>query len=157
MLRLANEVFIWGADYFCQHLPSGGSWIVWDKKIGNGKIGNEFELCWSMQRHKKTIIQNEWAGFRGMEAVDDNRVHPTQKPVSLLSKIMESYCSKHKTILDLFLGSGSTLIACEQTNRTCYGMELDERYVDVIRKRYAKFTNNNELPENWEELTKEVS
>lgn len=156
MLGLANEVFLWGADYFCQHLPSGGSWIVWDKKIGDGKIGNEFELCWSIQRHKKTIIQNEWAGFRGMEAVDGNREHPTQKPVSLLSKIMDSYCREQKAVLDLFLGSGSTLIACEQTNRTCYGMELDPKYVDVIRKRYAKFVYPDRWEEEWESLTPEA-
>jgi DNA modification methylase len=80
-----------------------------------------------------------------------NDMHPTQKPISLAAKAIKNHDAK--TVLDLFLGSGSTLIACEQTDRTCYGMELDPRYVDVIRKRYAKFVNNNELPDDWEELT----
>lgn len=83
-----------------------------------------------------------------------NDMHPTQKPVHLAAKAIKNH--KADTVLDLFLGSGSTLIACEQTDRTCYGMELDPKYVDVIRKRYAKFTNNNQLPDNWEELTAEV-
>ena len=56
-------------------------------------------------------------------------------------------------VMDLFGGSGSTLIACEKMGRRCYGMELDPKYVDVIRKRFAKFTNNNELPEDWAERT----
>ena len=54
--------------------------------------------------------------------------------------------------MDLFLGSGSTLIACEQTNRICYGMEIDPKYCDVIRKRYAKFINS----EDWESATPKI-
>lgn len=76
------------------------------------------------------------------------------KPIELCAKFIKLY--SNKTVLDSFLGSGSTLIACEQTDRTCYGMELDPKYVDVIRKRYAKFTNDNELPDNWEDLTPPV-
>ncbi|WP_291395493.1 DNA modification methylase, partial [Acinetobacter sp.] len=63
-------------------------------------------------------------------------VHPTQKPVSLSARAIQSSVEQGDIVLDLFLGSGSTLIACEQTNRICYGMELDPKYVDVIRKRY---------------------
>lgn len=83
--------------------------------------------------------------------------HPTQKPIELCSKVISLSSSAKAKILDLFLGSGSTLIACEQTDRTCYGMELDPKYVDVIRKRYAKFINNGELPDNWEELTPAIN
>ena len=62
-----------------------------------------------------------------------------------------------KSVIDLFLGTGTTLIACEQTDRICYGMELDPKYVDVIRKRYWKFINNGELPDDWEELTPAIN
>lgn len=78
-----------------------------------------------------------------------NDMHPTQKPVHLAVKAIQNHTAQ--TVLDLFLGSGSTLIACEQTDRTCYGMELDEKYVDVIRKRYWKFVTGNE--EGWEDGT----
>ena len=82
--------------------------------------------------------------------------HPTMKPVELIAKAITNH--KSNNVLDPFLGTGTTLIACEQTDRTCYGMELDEKYVDVIRKRYAKFTSpDNELPENWEELTPPIN
>jgi DNA modification methylase len=76
------------------------------------------------------------------------------KPIELCARAIKNSSKPKEVIIDTFLGSGSTLIACEQTDRTCFGMELDEKYVDVIRKRYAKFIQpDNELPENWEELT----
>jgi len=62
-------------------------------------------------------------------------VHPTQKPVELISYALFNSSKAEDIVLDLFLGSGSTLIACEKTNRICYGMELDPKYVDVIIKR----------------------
>ena len=71
-----------------------------------------------------------------------NDFHPTQKPVELVTKAINNHSAK--TVLDLFLGSGSTLIACEQTDRTCYGLELDPQYVDVICKRWQTLTG--ELP-----------
>ena len=68
------------------------------------------------------------------------RVHPTQKPINLVLWFFERY--KGNKVVDVFLGSGSTLIACEKTNRVCYGMELDEKYCDVIINRWEQFTGN---------------
>ena len=76
------------------------------------------------------------------------------KPVELCAKFIKLYSDNN--VLDLFLGSGSTLIACEQTNRICYGCELDEKYVDVIRKRYHKFTHDNN-EEGWEDGTPAIA
>ena len=67
-----------------------------------------------------------------------NKVHPTMKPVAMIENQIK-ICS-NKSVVDLFLGSGSTLIACEKTNRKCYGMELDETYVQVIIERWQNFT-----------------
>lgn len=71
-----------------------------------------------------------------------NRVHPTQKPVKLFQQIIKKFDKKNEfiNVLDLFGGSGSTLIACEQLNRNCFMMELDPKYVDVIINRWEKFT-----------------
>lgn len=86
-----------------------------------------------------------------------NTDHPTMKPIELIATAIDD-TPNAKTIYDGFLGSGSTLIACEQTDRTCYGMELDPKYTDVIRKRYAKFIQpDDQLPENWEELTPAIN
>lgn len=108
---------------------------------------------------KPTSIYSKVYSSTKLEGRNDTEdSHPTIKPQQLLTDKIKVCSNKGGVVLDLFLGSGSTLIACEQTDRTCYGMELDPKYVDVIRKRYAKFTSpDNELPENWEELTPAIN
>ena len=69
-----------------------------------------------------------------------NDLHPTMKPIDLIVKAINNSSKKDDIVLDVFLGSGSTLIACEKTNRVCYGMELDEHYCDVIINRWEQFT-----------------
>ena len=72
----------------------------------------------------------------------NSKLHPTMKPVELCSRGIQNSSKKNDKVLDLFGGSGSTLIACEQTNRKCYMMELDEHYCDVIIDRWETFTGN---------------
>ncbi len=139
-----KEVFVWGADYYSEYLPSknDGSWIVWDKRVDEAKdkmFGSGFELCWSLNRHQRRIVRKQWAGFMGDKEAR-NRVHPTQKPTSLAEYFFEEWGKGSKNIIDLFLGSGSTLIACEKTSRRCFGMELDPKYCDVILSRWERFT-----------------
>ena len=149
-----KETFLWGADYFAELLPNknDGSWIVWDKRAnGNDNIeedyssdkmyGSCFELCWSRNKHKRDIARIKWAGVFGTEQeFDHKRHHPTQKPVKLSEWFLKKYSKEEQSILDLFGGSGSTMIACEQLNRNCYMMELDPHYVDVIINRWEQFT-----------------
>ena len=159
MYPKTKEVFLWGADYYTELLPerNAGSWVVWDKRLDDSAdkmYGSSFELCWSKNRHKRDIARIKWAGVFGTEQEFDNkRHHPTQKPTVLSAWFIERYSKAGDNVLDLFLGSGSTLIACEQTDRTCYGMELDPKYVDVIRKRYANFIGEDD----WEAVTPEIS
>ncbi len=141
-----DEIFIWGADYFSELLPDrkNGSWIVWDKRTNENmdKVsGNTFELCWSKQKHKRLIARILWSGHHGMQRDDTKtRVHPTQKPVELASWFFENWGKNCIVVADLFGGSGSTLIACEKTNRHAMLMELDPKYCDVIVKRWEDFT-----------------
>lgn len=74
-----------------------------------------------------------------------NDLHPTMKPIGLLTKAINHGSAKNDIVYDGFLGSGSSLIACEQTNRTCYGMEIDPIYIDVILKRYHKLYPKQEI------------
>lgn len=155
-----KEQFWWGADYYVDTLPNcgkEGSWIVWDKKNDSLKDvwTNEFELLWSKVKHKKQVLRVLWNGALGTESEDvKNRVHPTQKPIRVCTPVIEQYSKIDGVVLDLFGGSGSTLIACEQLDRTCYMMELDPKYCDVIRKRYAKFIGKEEA---WEEVSPRVT
>jgi DNA modification methylase len=124
--------------------------IVWKKpSIGLGGNGYRFqhELCIFSGQIGDKSQSDLWEFDR-----DRSGIHPTIKPVSLVAKAINNSSERDDIILDLFLGSGSTLIACEQTNRICFGCELDEKYVDVIRKRYWKFTHDNN-EEGWEDGT----
>ena len=69
-----------------------------------------------------------------------NKLHPTMKPVEIVLRATDNSSKDGDLIIDFFLGSGTTLIACEKTNRKCYGMELDPHYCDVIVKRWEEFT-----------------
>jgi DNA modification methylase len=140
-----KEVFLWGADYYCKNIPDGGGWLVWDKTGGNDSLMNvgfnaNFELVWSKQRHKRDLVRHTYKGVAGMKPEDGKRIHPTQKPVGLGEWFIDKYSKTEHLIIDVYLGSGTTLIACEKTNRKCYGMELDEHYCDVIIKRWEQYT-----------------
>ncbi len=144
-----KEIFLWGADYYVETLgrkyPNLGSWIIWDKysdeRIGllDGRFGSTFETCWSKTPHKREIarvlVTTNYTA-RG----DETRIHPTQKPVALATWFINKWGNKANNIVDLFGGSGSTLIACESLNKTCYMMELDPKYVDVIITRWETLT-----------------
>ena len=150
----AKETFIWGANYFAELIPNrnDGSWVVWDKRSNNNDdidadyssdkmYGSCFELCWSKNKHKQDIARIKGASVFGTEQeFDHKRYHPTQKPIKLVTWFLNRYSKENENICDLFGGSGSTLIACEQLNRKCYVMELDPHYVDVIIERWENFT-----------------
>lgn len=140
-----EKLIFWGGNYYANVLPNARCWIVWNKK----NTGNfaDAELAWTNLKGGVRLYEITWNGMI-REGESGSRVHPTQKPIKLMANIITEY--EGNKVLDLFGGSGSTLIACEQTERTCYMMELDPRYCDVIRKRYAKFIDNEE---EWQEAT----
>lgn len=135
-----SEIFLWGGDYYCDKLPIG-TFIVWDKNNGSEgadkMIGNAYEMAWSKQKHKKVMARIFGRGTFGHDKV---KVHPTQKPVQLAEWFFERWGKDTKTVIDLYGGSGSTLIACEKTSRRCFMMEIDPHYVDVIIARWEKYT-----------------
>jgi DNA modification methylase len=147
-----KEIFIWGADYFAELLPNKnqGSWIVWDKRVEekfDKMIGSAFELCWSKSKHQRQIARFNNTLFSG-EQDARNKVHPTQKPIKLACWFLEQWSAKENLIADLFLGSGSTMVASHQLKRKCYGMELDCKYVDVIVKRMLKLDKTLKIKKN---------
>jgi len=142
-----KEIFLWGADYYSEHLTNknNGSWVVWDKRgdeSADKMFGSTFELCWSKARHKRMLARVKWAGIFGMEKEHDKkRAHPTQKPVLLVDWFFDYYSLKDKiNVVDLYGGSGATLLSCEKHSKKCFMSELDEKYVDVIINRWQNFT-----------------
>jgi DNA modification methylase len=150
-----KEVFIWGADYFAELIPNknDGSWFVWNKKTTEAlqnMFGNQFELCWSKNKHKRIIIDVTWAGAFGHNRKTDGatKVHPTQKPIKLIDIFVNDFSKENDTIADLFLGSGSTMVAAHQLKRKCYGMELDPKYCQVIIDRMIKLDPDLKITRN---------
>jgi DNA modification methylase len=142
---------IFGANCFPSKLPHRGRWLVWYKR-GDGAekaLGSPFELAWidtesGFDRFYKVVH----GGFVNSDG--GKRLHPTQKPVKLFVSILDDLAENKNNIVDLFLGSGTTLLACEKTNRKCYGMELDEKYCDVIIERWEQFTGQKAIKNGTE-------
>jgi DNA modification methylase len=121
--------------------------ITWVKErfsIGYGDYNQQSEFC--LYGWKEGEGKHRWYGPTNESTVwevsrDDTKTydHPTQKPVELATRAIRNSSRKGEIVLDLFLGSGSTLIASEGLNRRCFGLELDPRYCDVIVRRYIKF------------------
>jgi DNA modification methylase len=165
-----DEIFLWGANYYAEKLPnlamSQSSWIVWDKRVemdNDNKIKeaitvnfnlSEFELCWSKKKHKQKIARFLWFGMKGLQSEGEEttahaghlkRVHPNQKPVRMINWFFNEYLQKQKNILDLFGGSGSTLLACHQSQKNCFMMEYDPQYVEIIIARFIKLYGDKEI------------
>jgi site-specific DNA-methyltransferase (adenine-specific) len=121
--------------------------IIWVKNGGYGALNANYK-----QKHEPCLYWCKKGGrlnFNGsttettiweLDKDGKNKLHPTQKPVSLAGKAIQNSSREEQKVLDLFGGSGSTLIACEQTNRKCYMMEIDPYYCQVIIDRWEKFT-----------------
>jgi site-specific DNA-methyltransferase (adenine-specific)/modification methylase len=145
----ATMIF-WGANYYSSCLPNGFGWLVWDKQR-EGDIFSGAELAFVNKGVKVDVFRHQWHGMIKGSEMGDKRVHPTQKPIALVEWSFNNYQAKNN-ILDLFLGSGSTLIACENLSRFCYGMELDEKYAQVIVQRYVDYTSNPKIKINGVEV-----
>lgn len=131
---------IWGGNYYANALDNVASWIVWDKR--GDMASNNFadcELAWCSTGSPARIYKQVWSGMI-KEGEAGKRVHPTQKPVKLAEWCIEQYGKGASTVLDLFCGSGSTLLACETQKKAGHMMELSPHYCDVIIKRWQDFT-----------------
>ena len=150
LLTLKKSLF--GGLTTAELLPNknDGSWIVWDKRAEGAARYNDglmFELA-GLKFDTSAKLLDLWVGFYGTEQEHDHkRVHPTQKPTALAEWFFEKWGKGLNVVLDLYGGSGSTLIACEKTSRHARLMELDPAYCDVIVKRWEELTGNTAVCE----------
>lgn len=119
--------------------------VIWDKKqagLSGGGFAEQYEMCCVFIKGKATQAEysgNVWQCAREHDKRSESE-HPHKKPIEILARGLRLCSKSGNLVLDLFGGSGSTLIACEQLGRTCYMMELDPKYCDVIIKRWENLT-----------------
>ena len=99
----------------------------------------QYEICLFLNYGKKELLGKRDTDIWEFDR-EPSKLHPTMKPIKMIGYALEKSSLKNENVLDLFGGSGSTLIACEQLDRNCFMMELDPHYVDVIIARWEKFT-----------------
>lgn len=147
--KICDKMILWGGNYFLDFLPSSDGWLIWDKR-GDSGIRNTFadgEMAWCSFHTPIRIYHQLWNGMI-REGEREKRVHPTQKPIRILGEILQDFTNDGDVILDVFGGSGSILMACEQIGRTCYMTELSPEYIDVIIKRWENFTGQKAVKIN---------
>lgn len=140
-LGIKRQVW-WGANYYAHALPETANWFVWDKRVEEKQkdVNSDCELAWVKSKWSSVrIFRHLWKGLIKESERGQARVHPTQKPVALVEWVIDYYRDV-KTVLDLFGGSGSTLIGCEKKGCDAFLMELEPYYCDVIIKRWQDFS-----------------
>jgi site-specific DNA-methyltransferase (adenine-specific)/modification methylase len=137
MFAVSKNQIIFGGTYF--DVPKTGGYLVWDKKVAMPTL-SKCEFAWTSFLKHSEIFHHRWSGcFRDSE-VGVKRVHPTQKPVALM-KWCISLLRDAEAILDPFMGSGTTGVACVETGRKFIGIEINEAYFDFACKRIADAVN----------------
>jgi DNA modification methylase len=153
-----KEQFWWGADYYIDKINEfkDGNLIVWNKRFGIEDMNwssSHFELCFSRQPHLKEVVNIKWFGVQGTEKQDvRTRIHTTQKPIQLPAWFIEKHGKNSNIIVDIYLGSGTTMVASHQLKRKCYGMELDPKYCQVIIDRMKKLDPTIKIKKNGVEI-----
>jgi site-specific DNA-methyltransferase (adenine-specific) len=132
-LSIGKNQIIFGGNFF--HLPISRGWIVWDKQHGKKVDYGDCELIWTSFDKPTRIITHVWDGFVRDSDKGIKRVHPSQKPIGLIKKLILDHSSPGDTIFDPFMGSGTTGAACMQLNRHFVGIEIDLDYCQYAEHR----------------------
>jgi hypothetical protein len=140
ILSICPDSIMWGANYYADKLPPKKGWLVWDKK---GKEWDDnfsdCELAWTPFDSVTKIYRYLWMGIV-QEGKREIRMHPTQKPVGLYEKIMADLFTDDGIVVDFYLGSGTTLLACERLKKKSRVCEIVPGYVAVALQRWADMT-----------------
>jgi site-specific DNA-methyltransferase (adenine-specific)/modification methylase len=136
LLRLSEQVILWGANHFADRLPPSPSWLIWDKRAAS-QHSNDFadcELAWCSHKAVARVFRHQWDGMMKASERGVPRVHPTQKPVVLMEWCL-GQIPEAASILDPFMGSGTTGVAAVKLGRRFTGIEIDPGYFDIACRR----------------------
>jgi len=131
---------IFGGNFYS--LPPSSCWLVWDKVNGESDFA-DCELAWTNLPKAVRMIRWRWNGYLQERMGDkDERVHPTQKPIAVMRWCIQQAPGTAFTILDPFMGSGTTLRAAKDLGRKAIGIEIEERYCEIAAKRMSQSVMN---------------
>jgi len=131
IFRVSKNQIIFGGNYF--NLPPSPCWIVWDKKT-SGDFA-DCELAWTSFKTAVRKFTWLWSGYKQESGNKERRVHPTQKPLPLMEWCLENYSKFGDLVLDPFMGSGTTCVACRKMDRNFIGIDRERKYVDIADER----------------------
>lgn len=151
MLAAAKNAIIFGGNYF--QLPPASKWLVWDK-LNSGDFA-DCELAWTNLPGAVRIFKHMWNGMLRDSERNTPRVHPTQKPVAVMAWCIEQ-AGMPETILDPFMGSGTTGVAAIQLGRKFIGIERDSKYFDIACSRIEATQRQQTLFEPAPTMTQEA-
>lgn len=135
--RVSKKQVIFGGNYFADYLPPTSMWLVWDKENGENDFA-DCELAWTSESRAVRRIRYRWAGMLQEDMKHkENRQHPTQKPLEVIRWCLSLFPDT-RTVLDPFLGSGTTLLAAKMAGIDATGIEISEKYCEIARKRLSQ-------------------
>ena len=144
LFRVSKNQIVWGGNYMTEFLPPSRCWIFWDKGTGDNSYADG-ELAWCSFDKVVKKYSRFWSGGNAKERGDIDRVHPTQKPISLYEWILKEFAVEGNLILDTHLGSGSSRIAANKGGFNFIGFETDKDYYEAQEKRFKNFTAQQRL------------
>lgn len=139
-----KDVILWGANHYASRLPDSAGWLVWDKRDGTAKNNlSDVELAWHKNGGSARLFRHMWNGLCRDSEVGEHH-HPTQKAVALMTWCL-SFVPDAKVILDPYMGSGTTGVACAQLQRAFIGIEIHEPYFNVACERIENAQRQDRL------------
>ena len=137
LLSLGRARIIWGGNYFADKLPASGGWLVWDKERPDDLDQATCELAWSDVVKGVRRFRHLWNGC--MRASREELVHPTQKPIAVMEWCLSlRWTRDFASVLDPYMGSGSTLVAAKNLGKRAIGIEIEERYAEIAARRLSQ-------------------